>query len=649
MGLFQNLLETYKKCLPAVGRVQYDENGNANEKKTLLPIFHITSKSEICVTVNENGSFLGAFRDKKEVTIIIPSTESSSERTSGIAAHPLCDQLDYVGGFNKVKTDVYLKELEKWKNSNAILNAVYTYVSGGTIIDDLSKSSIFKDNEYLLVSDEVDKTQIDSEKIRKIGIRFSVKVGTDIINTWESNDLREAWILHNSKTASVTNNLFDYMSGKDIFRVASNHPKNINSISGNAKLISCNDTSGYTFRGRFSEQDDAVIIDYIESQKMHQMLKWLIANYGYSVDSQVIVTWAVDDKPEVKQKAQDNSFDLFSEMTAIKTDTEILEEASAEVYADYAKKLNNLLSGYGNAYSIKRHHRKICIAVFDAATAGRMSLLFYQELFENEYFESIVNWHNDTSYFLTAWKKDKGEKGKNKNIPINYIGAPSYDDILFAVYGKAQGDKSYNILKKKVRKQLLECMFGNFPFPKNMVEMAANKASRPLSFTDLNGKFHKADWNKSVSITCALARKYYKQQKEEISLNLDKKRTDRDYLFGRLLSVADEMENYALYKSGINRPTNAVKLMSAFQIKPYSTWGQLYSKLIPFKNQLNGAWHYQSLIDEIMALFQDGDYENNSPLSPLYLLGYSVQNRAFLKNDKNNENMEENQNDSITE
>jgi CRISPR-associated protein Csd1 len=112
--------------------------------------------------------------------------------------------------------------------------------------------------------------------------------------------------------------------------------------------------------------------------------------------------------------------------------------------------------------------------------------------------------------------------------------------------------------------------------------------------------------------------------------------------------VADKMEGYALYKSGVKRPTNAVKFMSAFQVKPYSTWGQLYNQLIPYKNQLSGAYYFQSLIDEIMELFQNGDYENNSPLSPLYLLGYSAQNRALSKKN-NNENLEVNDDDDTAE
>lgn len=622
-------METYDKCSEAVGITQVDADGNINEKKTLLPIFHMTFKSEICITINRFGEFVSASRDNKETTIIIPCTESSSGRSSGVVAHPLCDRLDYVGGINEEKSTAYLSQLNEWKKDIPELNAIYNYVLGNTMLHDLLASGIFKNGEF----QSIDEQQLDYEEVRKIGVRFSVQFDDKIVNVWESTDLRNAWIQHISDYASDTV-CFDYLSGEPVHAIATQHPKNINSLTGNAKLLSCNDTSGFTFRGRFADQNDAVIVDYISSQKMHQMLRWLIANYGYTADSQVIITWGVDSDTEVRAKPQDSSYDLFESMPDIKTDADILSQASSQIYGEYAVELKRLLQGYGKADNIKEHSRKICIAVFDAATTGRMGVVFYQELFENEYLEKIVNWHTDTSYFLTAWKKEKDEKGKDKNIPVHYIGAPSYDDILFAVYGKSHGDKSYDILKKKVRKQLLECMFGNFAFPKSMILMAANRASHPMKFTDSNGKFSENDWKRSVNITCALTRKYYKQQKEEIPLELDMNRTDRDYLYGRLLSVADKLERTALYKADKQdtRATNATRLMAAFQVKPYSTWGQLYNQLIPYKNQLNGAVYFQSLIDSILALFKDGEYEDNSPLSPLYLLGYSAQNRAFLKN-----------------
>lgn len=125
MGLFQNLLETYDKCTSTVGIVQVDADGNANERKTLLPICHMTFKSEICVTIDELGCITSVTRDSKEATIIIPCTESSAGRSAGLAAHPLCDQIDYVGGINADKTDDYLTKLNSWKK---IMHCLMQYI-----------------------------------------------------------------------------------------------------------------------------------------------------------------------------------------------------------------------------------------------------------------------------------------------------------------------------------------------------------------------------------------------------------------------------------------------------------------------------------------------------------------------------------------
>lgn len=651
MGLFQNLLETYELSENAIGIAGSVKDGVVDEKKTLLPIFHTIFKSTICVNLDLHGTFLSATRDKKETTIIIPCTEGSSGRTTNVEAHPLCDQLDYLGGINDAKTKKYLSELNNWKGQNSCLNAIHTYISGQTILEDLEGSAIFKDTEYEDQTDIPAHNKLDFEKIRKLGVRFAVRTGNSVINVWESEELRDLWMEYVLGSNSLTKSLFDYMSGLDVGKIATQHPKNINSTTGNAKLLSCNDKTEFTFRGRFAKQDDAIIIDYENSQKVHQMLRWLISNYGYSADSQVIVAWAVDDNKEVQEKLYDNSYSLFEDTQAdIQTEGEKLEEVKGQIYADYAVKLRSVLQGYRNANVLKQHARKICIAAFDSATTGRMGLVFYQELSEEEYLEKIVQWHEDTSYFLTAWKKPPDENSEQKLSLVEYIGAPSYDEIIFAIYGKNRGDKSYDILKKKTRKQLLECMFGNFAFPKNMVAMAVNRASRPMSFVDNNGKFSENDWRRSVNISCALIRRYYKKETEEIPLELERERSDRDYLFGRLLAVADKLERTALYKADKQdtRTTNALKLMSAYQVKPYSTWGQLYNQLIPYRNQLYGAGYYQSLIDEIMALFKSGDFEDNTPLSPLYLLGYSAQNRALMKKDKI-EQSEETNNDNITE
>lgn len=644
MSLFQNLLLTYEKCQDAVG-LRNEAIADSDDRKTFLPIFHTTFKSQICIILDSNGNFIDASRDKKDLTVIIPCTDSSSGRSSGIAPHPLCDQIDYVGGINEDKTSAYLEELGAWEEqasgiAKQKLKAIYTYVSAKTMISDLEEMQIFKDSEY---NEQNGTRELVHEKIRKTGVRFSVEIQGELIsNVWDDKELRQSWISY-IKPKGYSEDAFDYLFGEQVGKVAINHPKNINSATGNAKLLSCNDASGYTFRGRFASQDDAVIVDYEQSQKVHQALRWLINNYGYNTDTQTIVVWAVDTDATPPVTPYSDSFNLFGALESEKTDLDKLSSVNNQVDANYSIMLRKLFSGYGKAYEIKQHSRRICIAVFDAATTGRMGLTFYQEMPQDDYLENIIKWHEETTYHLIAWIKEKDKNGKEKSTPKPYIGAPSYDDILFAVYGKARGgnDAGYNTLKKKVRKQLLECMFGNFAFPKSMVDMATVRASQPMSFTDSNGKFSPGDWNRSIGITCALARKYYKQQKkEEIALSLDETRNDRDYLYGRLLAVADRLEQAAMYKTDKKdvRTTNAVRLMGAFSVKPYHTWGILYQQLIPYINQLGGAGYYQSIIDDIMVKLAD-EYENNSPLSPLYLLGFSAQRRAFYEK-KEEENLE---------
>ena len=86
------------------------------------------------------------------------------------------------------------------------------------------------------------------------------------------------------------------------------------------------------------------------------------------------------------------------------------------------------------------------------------------------------------------------------------------------------------------------------------------------------------------------ARKQNKQE-DTISMYLEPTRNDRDYLYGRLLALADRFENGVLYKQGISdtRPTNAVKLMSNFVAKPFTTWGTLWKQLMPYLKSANGA------------------------------------------------------------
>jgi CRISPR-associated protein Csd1 len=49
-------------------------------------------------------------------------------------------------------------------------------------------------------------------------------------------------------------------------------------------------------------------------------------------------------------------------------------------------------------------------------------------------------------------------------------------------------------------------------------------------------------------------------------------RNSRDYLFGRLLAIAEKIEGHALYLAKETRATTAERMMQRFADQPAATW-----------------------------------------------------------------------------
>lgn len=73
---------------------------------------------------------------------------------------------------------------------------------------------------------------------------------------------------------------------------ANQHMKGVFSYKGNAKLISSNDTSNFTYRGRFCTADEAMTVSYEASQKAHNALKWLITNQSVIIGNRSFLCWS---------------------------------------------------------------------------------------------------------------------------------------------------------------------------------------------------------------------------------------------------------------------------------------------------------------------------------------------------------------------
>ena len=103
---------------------------------------------------------------------------------------------------------------------------------------------------------------------------------------------------------------------------------------------------------------------------------------------------------------------------------------------------------------------------------------------------------------------------------------------------------------------------------------------------------------------------------------------DRNYLYGRLLAVADRIE-YRTYDMDrdAGRVTNAKRYMSTFAQRPYDTWKIIEENLQPYLNKLKAVErrYYENLIDEICQQFTSESFCDNTKLDGLYLLGFHSQ------------------------
>lgn len=115
---------------------------------------------------------------------------------------------------------------------------------------------------------------------------------------------------------------------------------------------------------------------------------------------------------------------------------------------------------------------------------------------------------------------------------------------------------------------------------------------------------------------------------------LEQGRTSRDYLFGRLLAVAERIEDMALYLAKEKRETSAAKLMQRFADHPYSTWRTIELSLTPYKTRLRSKSPgflvtMEKLVDGIVCAFNNQDFMSEARLSGEFLLGYHCQRQAL--------------------
>ncbi len=626
MGWIQKCCETYDNNLHMVGKHL------EGQRTSLAPLFSTTAKAQIEITLSERGQFVSASAiDKNDCDTLIPVTEKSASRTSSsVFPHPLCDQLGYIAlGHSSYpghdayepKYRAYMAQLQRWVDSDYvhfIVAAVYIYCQRGGIVEDLVKAGVVSvaDNGIL------DKDKINATDYEKCLIRWRVQKLGSIGECWLNNDLFRCYSGFYNEENHGADDALCYITGERV-SAAKGYPKGVLRMAYGAKIISANDSSGFTYRGRFTEPSEAFAVGAVNSQKAHSALAWLSANQGISYGPRAFVCW----NPKGKQVVP---FD--ADLVFIEDDN--MEVDYALTMPEYTQRLRKAIAGERQTLG---DNADIVILAMEAATTGRLSITYYSELASSDYLKRLEDWQLSCCWY-------RGYKDKAGAFHT-VVSSPSIKDIIRFSYGTQQGDfvsVDDNLMKEHAQR-ILHCIIDGAPLPYDIVHSIAMKASQRSAYSAGN-------YNRLLSIACALIRKRrndqtnkYMNKGEEWTMELDVTRTDRSYLFGRLLAVAEKAER-STYERDEGREPAALRLQAAFAAHPMRTWAILERSLVPYFAKLKpgSRRYYRDLIGEIVAGLETlPDVQLNRPLEDSYLLGYYLQRRDLNTRRSDNTEIEE--------
>ncbi len=653
MNWIEALYKTYENHLHSVGvyKTKVIRKGSKNESQRtvtpLLPLFHGIQNSHITIGLDESGNIKYAkVNSETELPTIIPVTEDSESRSSGLAPYPLCDKLQYVAGDNvrffqpEKKRDEQLKKLDesykaylvqirKWAEfdpDNTPLQAILAYVEKGTLIQDLVKMEIlFLDDEDAYLAESWNgpiKEQPPIFGVMKPAsqesafIRWEVVGDCDCHEVYLSHDMYQSWMRYAPILLPLKG--LCYISGEEQ-QLSGKFPKRLRNAGDNAKIISSNDKDGYTFRGRFIEAEESFGLSAEVSQKAHSALRWLLSRQGYFDGEQAILIWS----PELLKVPSpcESSIEWNNH-----GDSEEVDNTSDQIAVRFSGMIHSGIKGdkVWDALGQDLRDQKVMLLSLDAASPGRLSITRYLEFSLSDYFANLLHWYIHSKWLQSnMWLSHEDSKKE-------FVGSPSPRMIVTAAYGKDIDEK----LRRYAVSRILPSILLRDKIPADIEKQCFVRASQKNSL-------QRYEWEMTLGVACSIY--IYNHNQEEgnhYTMSLDTERKNRNYLYGRLWAVAEVLEKTALDVTKTSRSTNAERLMQRFQTRPFETWTLMESnclqpyQLILKKNKKGLKNYYDSVIDAIMNTFSAEDFENNAPLDGAYLLGYHCQKVELYRKKK---------------
>ena len=665
---------------------EYVQEQGLDDEDLALP-FHMSKAVHLKVILNDKAEFVGAERFEVKKQVPIQVTEKSSKRAgSAIAPYALHDGLQYIaktaGNYLTIEylskvaekdngkkwkeflagTDedkkkfadtekakykdcfeFYEKQLSGWTEFENLkeINIVLQYIQKGSLIEDLLEKQIFSFKDNIL--------SVGKDDPFSLTIVWAVEISNDPhSDLWNKPCIQSRWIEYQESLIQKGRHKSLCCITGDLDYPTEAYPK----INGNAKLVSANDDTGFTFRGRFYGDKDngdkselgsqAVILGKNASQKAFSALKWLINRQGIRNGKQVILAWSsncISDEDELLSNLYQGD-DIYTSLFA-----KDKIDHSADLGLKTVEQLKKKFHGYKERLAA---NEQISLLMVDepSKTGGRMSLTFYQEKLRDDYFRDLDEWQDDFAWY---------QEYKSSWI----FSAPSLERIAEVVLTKTEFEDKDRKSRRQLYARLLPVISGgkSVHIPYDLVQKSFQAACNPfVNYRPEAGeKIRSANWQRNIGVACALykgwrVRHHDLSQRRTYPMSLDTQNRSRDYIFGRLLAVAEHLERTALRIANETRATNAENYMQRFVMRPFHTWEQLETNLKPYKDRLRKDYpirisekfvltspigflnNRENEINQLICVLDDLKQEGcdlDKPLEPEFLLGYHSQKMAY--------------------
>ena len=638
MSVLTNLLRCYEYC-EKEGLVDV-YNGNDT---VLLPVYHsnITAAKNnnvLKVTLDENGDLLSAgFVGAGEVHIF-PVTEASAARSGkNPAPHPLEDKMQYCISeiADADKFNAYMKEFNSFygyvnnEEVKTFLTAIKHFLSNAQNYDMLLSKLPLR---YIKKAGKGEKgkgageIQYTNEKgaavqydFKNTFLSFTVKCQDNKylkVNTFHG--LHNEFIRYTDETSIANGN-------QGICNISGNREAityKHRGLMGNAKVVSVSNNKE-TYFGRFNEGSDIIKIGRKSSEKIHLMLKFLLENRNSNIHlagSLFLANWFSGDiQNSIGFDISKTEFDDYMD-DEMQTPVSEKNREISKLFIKGSEKLNPFDKYY--------------VMLVDKSSNGRISLKYYNEMQNSQLKENLEAWQDKY-----IWEK------KNFKKNLYYPWVPTLKKILLAAYGIEKEGKL--ITRDKVKKENKEG-FSKAQFQKLVIALLEGKSvpsniKNALAQNIRNRQRYDKTWNDVLTVSLAIL----SEGKKEDNEMREKDCQTRSYLYGRLLSVYDKLENDVLWdknkkqglgKSSAIRATNAERYWNAFVNKPYTMMETLerstrYCVEYMKSNGLGGFFKtMDEAKDEILKLLdtEENRKKINAQLDSDFIFGYYAQKKEFF-------------------